>query len=381
MSMDFQSTKEQEMIRSMVSEFAEKEIKPIASEIDETGEFPWDNINKMAKLNLLGLPIPKKYGGAGVETVSYVMAVEEVAKRCASTAVIMSVHTSVGTYPIYLFGTEEQKGKFVTPLAKGERIGAFALTEPGAGSDAASVQTTAILEGDSYVLNGSKIFITNGGVAGSVVVMAMTDKSKRHRGISAFIVEKDTQGFTIGSKEKTMGMIGSDTSELVFEDCMVPRENLLGKEGMGFQIAMKALDAGRIGIAAQALGIAEAALSESIKYSKEREQFGKPIAKFQAVQWMIANMACEIEAARMLVYNAAFLKDQGKDYSSEAAMAKLYASEAARRATIKAIQIHGGYGYIKDYPVERFFRDAKVTEIYEGTSEIQRLVIASSLLK
>jgi butyryl-CoA dehydrogenase len=372
--MDFRPTKEQEMIRCMVSEFAEKEIKPIASEIDETGEFPWDNINKMAKLNLLGLPIPKNYGGAGVETVSYVMAVEEVAKRCASTAVIMSVHTSVGTYPIYLFGTDEQKEKFVTPLAKGERIGAFALTEPGAGSDAAAVQTTAKLEGDSYILNGSKIFITNGGVAGSVVVMAMTDKSQRHRGISA-------PGFTIGSKEKTMGMIGSDTSELVFEDCTVPKENLLGKEGMGFRIAMKALDAGRIGIAAQALGIAEAALSESIKYSKEREQFGKPIAKFQAIQWMIANMASEIEAARMLVYNAAYLKDQGLDYSTEAAMAKLYASEAARKATIKAIQVHGGYGYIKDYPVERFFRDAKVTEIYEGTSEIQRLVIASSLLK
>jgi butyryl-CoA dehydrogenase len=379
--MDFQPTKEQQMIRTMVSEFAEKEIKPLAAEIDETGEFPWQTINKMAKLNLMGLPIPKDLGGAGVDTISYAIAVEEIARRCASTAVIMSVHTSVGTYPIYLFGTEEQKEKFVPPLAKGERIGAFALTEPGAGSDAASVQTTAVLKGNHYILDGSKIFITNGGVAGSVVVLAMTDKSKGHRGISAFVVEKDTEGFTIGSKEKTMGMIGSDTSELVFENCKVPKENLLGNEGMGFKIGMKALDGGRIGIAAQALGIAEAALSEGIKYAKEREQFGRPIAKFQAVQWMIANMTCEIEAARMLVYQAAYMKDQGTDFSKEAAMAKLYASEVAMRSAIKSLQIHGGYGYIKDYPVERFFRDAKVTEIYEGTSEIQRMVIAANLLR
>jgi butyryl-CoA dehydrogenase len=379
--MDFRLTKEQEMIRSMVSEFAEREIKPNAQIIDEKAEFPWDNIKKMGKLNLLGLPIPKDLGGAGVDTVSYILAVEEISKRCASTGVIMSVHTSVGTYPIYLFGTEEQKQEFVPPLASGERIGAFALTEPSAGSDAAGVQTTAVLKGDHYVLNGSKIFITNGGVAGSVVVMAMTDKSKGHRGISAFIVERDTPGFTYGSLEKTMGMIGSDTSELVFEDCHVPKENLLAQEGMGFKIAMKALDGGRIGIAAQALGIAEAAMEESIKYSKEREQFGRPIAKFQAVQWMIANMASEIEAARMLIYNAALKKDSGHNYSSEAAMAKLYASEVAMRATTKGLQIHGGYGYIKDYPIERFFRDAKVTEIYEGTSEIQRLVIASKLLR
>jgi butyryl-CoA dehydrogenase len=309
------------------------------------------------------------------------MAIEEVAKRCASTAVVMSVHTSVGTYPIYLFGDEEQKQKYLVPLAQGKRIGAFALTEPSAGSDVSTLQTTAVLKGDHYILNGSKIFITNGGIAGSVIVTAMTDKSKRHRGISAFIVEKGTEGFSIGSKEKTMGMIGSDTSELVFEDCRVPKENLLGKEGMGFKIAMIALDGGRIGIAAQALGIAEAALSESIKYAKEREQFGKPIARFQAVQWMIADMACEIEAARMLIHHAAYLKDKGLNFSSAAAMAKLKASETARRTTIKALQIHGGYGYIKDYPVERFFRDAKVTEIYEGTSEVQRLVIASNLLR
>ena len=379
--MDFRLTKEQEIIRAMVSEFAEKEVKPYASEIDITGEFPWETINKMAKLNLLGLPIPTEYGGAGVDTISYSIAVEEISKRCASTGVIMSVHTSVGTYPIYLFGTEEQKKKFVIPLAKGERIGAFALTEPGAGSDAAAVQTTAVLEGDYYILNGSKIFITNGGVAGSVVVTTLTDKTKGYRGMSAIIVEKGTEGFSLGSKEKTMGMIGSDTTELVFENCKVPKENLLGEEGMGFKIAMKALDGGRIGIAAQALGIAEAALEESIKYSKEREQFGKPIAKFQAIQWMIADMAKEIEAARMLIYHAAYLKDKGLNFTKEAAMAKCYSSEVAMRATTKALQIHGGYGYTKDYPVERFFRDAKITEIYEGTSEIQRLVIASNLLK
>lgn len=379
--MDFRLTKEQEMIRTMTREFAEKEIKPLASEIDETGKFPWETIKKMGELNLLGLPIPTKYGGAGVDTVSYAIAVEEISKKCASTGVVMSVHTSVGTYPIYLFGSEEQKQRFVVPLAKGERIGAFALTEPGAGSDASALQTSAFLEGDHYILNGSKIFITNGSVAGSVIVMAKTDKKAGHRGISALIVEKGTEGFSLGSQEKTMGMIGSDTSELVFENCMVPKENLLADEGMGFRIAMKALDGGRIGIAAQALGIAEAALEESVKYAKEREQFGKPIAKFQAVQWMIANMSAEIEAARLLVYNAAFLKDKGVNFSKEAAMAKLYASEVAMRTTIKALQIHGGYGYIKDYPIERFFRDAKVTEIYEGTSEIQRMVIASTLLK
>jgi butyryl-CoA dehydrogenase len=379
--MDFRATREQDMIRSMVSEFADKEIKPVASEIDESGEFPWENIWKMADLNLLGLPIPVEYGGAGVDTVSYVMAVEEISKRCASTGVIMSVHTSVGTYPIYFFGTDEQKERYVIPLARGKRIGAFALTEPGAGSDAAAVATTAVREGNYYIINGSKIFITNGSVAGSVIVMAKTDKSMGHRGISAFIVEKGTPGFTYGSTEKTMGMIGSDTAELVFEECHVPKENLLSKEGMGFKIAMKALDGGRIGIAAQALGIAEAALEESVRYAMEREQFARPIAKFQAIQWMIANMATEIEAAKALVYQSACLKDRGADYSNEAAMAKLYASEVAMRTTTKAIQIHGGYGYTKDYPVERFFRDAKITEIYEGTSEIQRLVIAAKLLK
>ena len=379
--MDFRLTTEQAMIRRMVAEFAERELRPRAAEIDMSCEFPWDTIKKMAKLNLMGLPIPTEYGGAGVDTVSYATAVSEIARRCASTAVIMSVHTSVGTYPIYLFGTEEQKKRYVVPLAKGEIIGAFALTEPSAGSDAASIQTTAVKEGNHYVINGSKIFITNGGVAGTVIVLALTDKSKGHRGMSAFIVERDTEGFTIGSKENTMGMRGSDTSELVFENCRVPEENLLGSEGMGFKIGMKALDGGRVGIAAQALGIAEAAMDESIRYSKEREQFGRPIAKFQAVQWMIANMATEIEAARMLIYNAAYRKDRGEQFSKEAAMAKCYGSEVAMRATTKAIQIHGGYGYTMDYSVERLFRDAKITEIYEGTSEIQRLVIATNLLR
>jgi butyryl-CoA dehydrogenase len=379
--MDFKLTKEQEMIKTMVSDFAEREVRPRAAEIDLGCEFPWDTIRKMGKLNLMGLPIPKNLDGAGVDTVSYITAITEISRRCASTGVIMSVHTSVGTYPIFIFGNEEQKERFVKPLARGDIIGAFALTEPSAGSDAASIQTTAVKDGDHYVIDGSKIFITNGGVAGTVTVLALTDKSKGHRGMSAFIVEKGTDGFTIGSKENTMGMRGSDTSELVFENCRVPEENLLGSEGMGFKIGMKALDGGRIGIAAQAVGIAEAAMEESIRYSKEREQFGRPIAKFQAIQWMIATMATEIEAAKMLVYNAAYLKDQGARFSKEAAMAKCYASEVAMRATTKAIQIHGGYGYTMDYPVERLFRDAKITEIYEGTSEIQRLVIATNLLR
>jgi butyryl-CoA dehydrogenase len=293
----------------------------------------------------------------------------------------MAVHTSVGTYPIYQFGTEEQKQKYLVPLAKGEKIGAFAITEPEAGSDVAAGKTTAVKDGDEWVINGTKIFITNGGVAGSVIVMAATDPSKGHRGLSTFIVEKGTEGFTLGSLENTMGINASDTSELVFENCRVPAENMLGKEGEGFKIAMIALDGGRIGIGAQALGIAQAALEESIKYSREREQFGRPISKFQAIQWMIADMATEIDAARYLIYRAAYLKDRVKRFGKEAAMAKMYASETARRASIKAIQIHGGYGYTKDYPVERFFRDAKITEIYEGTNEIHRIVIASELLK
>lgn len=368
-------------MRKMVREFAERELAPVAAEYNENSEFPWPIIKQMAKLNLLGMPIPREYGGGGVDSISYMIGVEEISRACGATGVIMAVHTSVGTYPIYQFGTEEQKQKFLIPLAKGEMIGAFAITEPNAGSDVAAGETTAVKDGDEYILNGTKIFITNGGVAGTVIVMAATDRSKGHRGLSTFIVEKGTEGFTLGSLEKTMGINASDTSELVFENCRVPVENMLGKEGEGFKVAMMALDGGRIGIGAQALGIAQAALDESIKYSKEREQFGRPIAKFQAIQWMIADMATEIDAARYLIYKAAYLKDRVKKFSKEAAMAKMYASEVARRASIKAIQIHGGYGYTKDYPVERFFRDAKITEIYEGTNEIHRIVIANALLE
>jgi butyryl-CoA dehydrogenase len=379
--MDFKPTRTQEMVRKMVREFAEHELAPVTAEFNEKAEFPWPVIKKMAKLNLMGMPIPKEYGGGGVDSISYMIGVEEISRVCGSTGVIMAVHTSVGTYPIYQFGTEEQKQKYLVPLAKGEKIGAFAITEPEAGSDVAAGKTTAVKDGDEWVINGTKIFITNGGVAGSVIVMAATDPSKGHRGLSTFIVEKGTEGFTLGSLENTMGINASDTSELVFENCRVPAENMLGKEGEGFKIAMIALDGGRIGIGAQALGIAQAALEESIKYSREREQFGRPISKFQAIQWMIADMATEIDAARYLIYRAAYLKDRVKRFGKEAAMAKMYASETARRASIKAIQIHGGYGYTKDYPVERFFRDAKITEIYEGTNEIHRIVIASELLK
>ncbi len=379
--MDFKPTKTQVMVRKMVREFAEHELAPVAAEFNEKAEFPWPVIKKMAKLNLMGMPIPKEYGGGGVDSISYMIGVEEISRVCGATGVIMAVHTSVGTYPIYQFGTEEQKQKFLVPLAKGEQIGAFAITEPEAGSDVAAGKTTAVKDGDEWILNGTKIFITNGGVAGSVIVMAATDPSKGHRGLTTFIVEKGTEGFTLGSLEKTMGINASDTSELVFENCRLPAENMLGNVGDGFKIAMMALDGGRIGIGAQALGIAQASMDESIKYSKEREQFGRPIAKFQAIQWMIADMATEIDAARYLIYRAAYLKDRVKKFSKEAAMAKMYASETARRASIKAIQIHGGYGYTKDYPVERFFRDAKITEIYEGTNEIHRIVIASELLK
>lgn len=379
MNLNFDLTKEQEMLRKMVREFAEAEIKPLVSQSDTTCEFPWPTIKKMGPLGLMGMPIPREYGGAGVDSISYAIGIEEISRVCASTGVIVSVHTSVGTYPIYLFGTEEQKRKYLPLLAKGEWIGAFALTEPNAGSDAGAAQTTAKLEGDYYVLDGTKIFITNGSVAGTVIVIAVTDRSKGTRGMSAFIVEKGTKGFTYGSREKTMGITSSDTSELVFEDCAVPKENMLGKEGEGFKIAMVSLDGGRIGIAAQAVGIAQAALDESIKYSKEREQFGKTISKFQAIQWMLADMATEIEAARLLTYRAAYLKDAKKRFSMEASMAKLYASEVATMAAIEAVQIHGGYGYTKDYPVERLFRDAKITEIYEGTSEVQRMVIAANL--
>jgi butyryl-CoA dehydrogenase len=379
--MDFNFNKEQKMIQKMVREFAENELKPIASEIEQEGEFPWKIIKKMGKLGLMGMAIPKKYGGAGVDAISYAIAVEEIARVCGSTAITMAAHNSLGTGQIYAKGTEEQRRKYVVPLAKGEKLGAWALTEASAGSDAGSVQTTAILDKDEWVINGTKLFITNGRIADIVTVMASTDRTKGTRGISAFIIEKGTHGFSTGTDEDKLGLRGSVTSELVFENCRIPRDNIIGKEGEGFVDALILLDSGRISIGAMAVGLAQAALEESIKYAKEREQFGRPIAKFQAIQWMIADMGTQIEAARLLVYKAANLKDLNKKFTKEAAIAKLYASEVGMRAATKAIQIHGGYGYTKDYPVERFFRDIKLCEIGEGTSEIQRLVIAREVLK
>lgn len=379
--MDFTLSKEQEKARTLFREFAENEAKPLAQEIDEQERFPRETVEKMQKLGFLGIPIPKEYGGQGCDTLTYILAVEELSKVCGTTGVIVSTHTSLAADPINRFGTAEQKEKYLRPLVSGEKLGAFGLTEPGAGTDAAGQQTKAVLEGDHYVLNGSKIFITNGGQADIYIIMAMTDKSKGTRGISAFIVEKDFPGFSIGTKEKKMGIRASSTTELIFENCMVPKENLLGREGKGFGIAMQTLDGGRIGIAAQALGLAEGALNATIAYTKERKQFGRSIAKFQNTQFQLADMATKIEAAKYLVYKAAVAKDTQKSFSLEAAMAKLYAAEVAMEVTTKAVQLHGGYGYIRDYDVERMMRDAKITEIYEGTSEVQRMVISGNLLK
>ncbi len=379
--MNFNLTKEQQMVRNVMKEFTEKEVKPIAAEIDETERFPRETVEKMAKCNMLGIPFPIEYGGAGGDELAYAIAVEELSKACATTGVILSAHTSLGCWPIYKYGTEEQKRKYLIPLAKGEHLGAFGLTEPNAGTDAAGQQTTAILDGDDYILNGSKIFITNGGQADTYIIFAMTDKSKGTRGISAFIVEKDFPGFSIGKIEEKMGIRASATAELIFQNCRVPKENLLGKEGEGFKIAMSTLDGGRIGIAAQALGIAAGALDETVKYLKERQQFGRPIAKFQGIQWMVADMATEIEAARLLVYRAAYNKANNLPYNKEAAMAKLFAANCAMNVTTKCVQLFGGYGYTKDYPMERMMRDAKITEIYEGTSQVQQMVIAAQVLK
>ncbi|HKL76558.1 MAG TPA: acyl-CoA dehydrogenase [Halanaerobiales bacterium] len=378
--MDFNLNEEHKMSKKVYKEFAEKEVEPIAAEIDESCEFPAENVKKMQKADMMGIPFPQEYGGAGSDTLNYVLAVEELSRACATHGVILSAHTSLGAHPIYKYGNEKQKEKYLKPLANGEKIGAFGLTEPDAGTDASAQKTTAKLDGDEYVLNGNKIFITNAGVADIFIVMAMTDKSKGTRGISAFIVEKDTPGFKLGKKEDKMGINASDTRELIFQDCRIPKENILGKEGMGFKIAMATLDGGRIGIAAQALGIAQRALDETVQYVQEREQFGRPIGKFQGLQWEIAEMATKVEAARNLVYKAAKTKDSGESFSKEAAMAKYYASEVASEVANKAVQLHGGYGYIKEYPVERLMRDAKITEIYEGTTEVQKMVIAGSLL-
>ncbi|KJS13089.1 MAG: acyl-CoA dehydrogenase [Peptococcaceae bacterium BRH_c8a] len=369
------------MIRKTVRDFAEKEIAPKAGPMDEAEEYDYSLWGQMAEMGLTGIPFSEDYEGAGMDNLSYAIGVEELSRVCASSGVLISAHTSLCSWPIYNFGTEEQKQQFLVPLASGEKIGAMGLTEPAAGSDAGATKTTAVPDGEEYVLNGSKIFITNGYVADIYVIIAATDKSKKHKGLSAFIVEKGTPGFTFGKKEHKMGIRASATYELVFENCRIPKANLLGDEGMGFKVIMMTLDGGRIGIASQALGIAQGAYEEALKYSKIREQFGKPINSNQGIQWMLADMATRIEAARLLVYQAAYLKDSKQPYSKEAAMAKLYASECAMWVTTKAVQIFGGYGYTREYPVERMMRDAKITEIYEGTSEVMRMVVAANILK
>ncbi len=383
--MDFTLSKKHEMARTLFKEFAEKEVKPLAQEVDETEVFPRGTVEKMAKNGFLGIPVPKEYGGQGCDPLTYAMCVEELSKVCGTTVVIVSAHTSLCCDPIQTYGTEEQKQKYLVPLAKGEKLGAFGLTEPGAGTDAQGQQTKAVLDGDEYVLNGSKIFITNGKEADIYVIFAVTGivekRGRKVKEISAFIVEKGTPGFTFGTKEKKMGIRGSATYELIFTDCRIPKENLLGQLGKGFGIAMHTLDGGRIGIAAQALGIAAGALDATIAYVQERKQFGRSIAAFQNTQFQIADMATKVEAARMLVYKAAMAKATQKVYSVEAAMAKLYAAEVAMEVTTKAVQLHGGYGYTREYDVERMMRDAKITEIYEGTSEVQRMVISANIIK
>mgnify|MGYP002796257922 CR=1 FL=1 len=375
----FQTTQAHEQLRAKIRAFAEEEVKPIAFSLDQANEFPAEAVKKLGELGLMGIPYPKEYGGAGLDAISYAIAVEELSRVDGGTGVILSAHVSLGSWPIFAFGTEEQKKKYLVPLARGEKIGAFGLTEPNAGTDAAMQRTTAEDKGDHWLLNGSKVFITNGEVADVYVVFAMTDKAAGNKGISAFLLEKGMEGFSFGSHEKKMGIRASSTCELVFEDVKVPKENLLGELNKGFQIAMMTLDGGRIGIAAQALGIAQGAIDETVKYVKDRVQFGRPISKFQNTQFMLAEMQTRVDAARMLVYRAAAIKDAGEPYSSEAAMAKLFASETAREVTWRAVQLFGGYGYTRDYPVERMMRDAKITEIYEGTSEVQKMVISSRM--
>ena len=377
----FELNEEQKMMQKLVREFAEKKVAPSVAERDEKGEFSRELSDAMGELGLTGICFPEKYGGADIDVLSYIIAVEELSKVDDGLGITLSATVSLCAWPIFAFGTEEQKNKFLPPLLEGTKLGAFGLTEPNAGTDAASQQTIAVLEGDHYVINGSKIFITNAGEAETYVIFAMTDKSKGARGISAFIIEKDMPGFTFGKKEHKMGINTSITMELVFQDLKVPKENLLGKEGDGFKIAMATLDGGRIGVAAQALGIAQAALDHAVNYSKERVQFGKPIASNQAIAFMLADMATKVDAARLLVYRAAYLKDKGLPYAKEAAMAKLYASDAAMNVTTEAVQIFGGYGYSREYPVERLMRNAKITQIYEGTNQVQRMVISSAVLR
>ncbi|GED67470.1 acyl-CoA dehydrogenase [Brevibacillus reuszeri] len=378
--MDFRLNEEHEMMRRMVRDFAQKEIAPFVPVMEETDQFPRHIMKKMGEMGLMGIPIAEEWGGAGADFISYILAIHEISKVSATVGVILSVHTSVGTNPILYFGTEEQKKKYVPKLASGEYLGAFALTEPHAGSDASSIRTTAVRQGDEYILNGNKVFITNGGEADTYIAFAVTDSTKGTKGISAFIVEKDTPGFTVGKKEKKMGLHGSYTTELVFDNARVPAANLLGDEGEGFCIAMANLDSGRIGIAAQALGIAEAAVQYATDYAKERKQFGQEIGKQQAIGFKLADMATKAEVARLLVYRAAWLRSQGISCGMEASMAKRFATDTAMELATEAVQIFGGYGYTREYPVERLFRDAKVTQIYEGTNEIQRIVIAKHLL-
>lgn len=377
--MDFRLTKEQILIQKMVRDFTQKAVKPISAETDRTCQYPAQNIEKLFEYGVMGMIVPKEYGGAGADDVSGAIAIEELSKQCASTGDIVATHNGLCCGPIAQYGTEEQKMKYLSMLTTGHKVGAFALTEPNAGSDASKSQTTAVLDGDHYILNGSKIFITNGYVADVFVVFAMTDKSKGTKGISAFIVESSFPGFSVGKHEEKLGLHGSPTAEIVFTDCIVPKENLLGEEGKGFYVAMQTLDGGRIGIAAQSLGIAEGAMEEAIDYTKGRIQFGKPISKYQNTQFVFADMKLGIEAGRLLTYQAAAKKTAKEKYSVDAAMAKLFTSEHAMKTTSKALQMFGGYGYIKDYPIERMLRDAKITEIYEGTSEIQRIVISAHM--
>ena len=380
--MNFNLTEEQLMVKELCSTFSNRQLKPKAALYDKSHEFPWEHINKLKEMGMMGIVYPEEYNGSGMDYISYAIAIEELSRGCASTGVIVSAHNSLCISPIYFFGTEIQKESYLPDLCSGNKIGCFGITEPEAGSDAAGTKTTAVLDGDEYILNGTKNFITNGSVADIAVITAVTDKSNGHKGLSFFIVEKGTKGFSVGKHEEKLGIKASPTTELIFDNCRLPKDNIIGSPGDGFKISMHTLDGGRVGIGAQALGIAQAALDESLEYAKERKQFGKSISNFQAIQWMLADMATEINAARLLVYQAAegIGTNNRQQYSKFAAMAKLYASELSHRVTHKAIQIFGGYGYTEDYPVERLYRDARITEIYEGTSEIQRLVIANSIL-
>ncbi|WP_411469820.1 acyl-CoA dehydrogenase AcdA [Bacillus thuringiensis] len=379
--MHFKLSEEHEMIRKMVRDFAKNEVAPTAAERDEEERFDRAIFDQMAELGLTGIPWPEEYGGIGSDYLAYVIAIEELSRVCASTCVTLSAHTSLAGWPIFKFGTEEQKQTFLRPMAEGKKIGAYGLTEPGSGSDAGGMKTIAKRDGDHYVLNGSKIFITNGGIADIYVVFALTDPESKQRGTSAFIVESDTPGFSVGKKESKLGIRSSPTTEIMFEDCRIPVENLLGEEGQGFKIAMQTLDGGRNGIAAQAVGIAQGALDASVAYARERHQFGKPIAAQQGIGFKLADMATDVEAARLLTYQAAWLESEGLPYGKESAMSKVFAGDAAMKVTTEAVQVFGGYGYTKDYPVERYMRDAKITQIYEGTQEIQRLVISRMLTK